>query len=164
MTTQTEKWIAGSVSSYTNTAASTSLIDTLANLNAVICSDALIASTGDIYMDISFLLASITAGGGAPSVDWFLFPQNKDSSYGDGRAWTTAGGLAAQPPTEYQIWSSSFPPSTTIALAGTIREVRVPPLTNFKLCVYNQAGVALGTGNGTTTNIIQYKFYDRSLQ
>jgi hypothetical protein len=158
----TELWKIGSVPSYVDVGLGTK-INSLVNLNAVVCSNTstpLQASGGDIYMDISFVLGSITAGGGAPSVDWFLFAQNEDGSFGDGRAWTTAGGITAQPPTEYQIWSSSYPASTAIILTGTIREVRVPPLTPFYLVIYNQSGANLASSG----NAVQYKFYNRSMQ
>jgi hypothetical protein len=147
-----EKWVSGS----TYQAAFGTVLDSLANGSAVASTIAIDnSSTGNIFCDLSISLTT-TATASPFFLGVYLYPLNQDgTTYGDGR-FSTGAGVAAVPPSNYSVGSIGLS-TVSGAQVGSLSRI-VLPLTSFKFVIYNQAGVALSTGN-----TVSYRMYNRQV-
>lgn len=100
----------------------------------------------DSYGQLSMNLGSAVFPAGGQGLQFFLFPQNQDGSYGDGASsWSSP----AQPNSAYEI--EAFIPiigGATAANKGSSAIFFIPfQLVKFKLAVLNNTGVILAAAN-----------------
>lgn len=151
----TEKWSAGAVASYA--AAFGTELNSLASGSSVLSGTALTnAANLDVFCDLSISLGSVTPGGGAPYLGFYLLPLNEDgTTYGDGSVGASA---AIIPPNPYWVGNILCRPSTTGVITGTVRGIILPP-SAFKFALYNLSGTTLPASG----NAVLFKTYNRSI-
>lgn len=152
----TEKWIAGTVGLTWTAAITSSTLNSIVNGNAIISDTALNNSSNlDIFFDVSFRGGSVTTV--APNyIGIYLYPLLDDgSTYGDGKFGTSAAG----PPSSTYYIGSIVLPIGTQAITGALLFNVMPP-GQFKLLVYNQAGVTLA---GSGANSLLWRTYNRQI-
>ena len=151
----TNKWVAGAIGT---PSAFSAHFNAGADLNTLSSGSWVLDTTGavangtnlDLYMDVSFLLASVTTGSGSPFMALYLLPLNEDGThYGDG----SASG-STLPMASYLVGTVLVPASTTAAIYGYFRGIVLPPV-DFKLGFLNQGGVTTA-GSGNACKIFTY--------
>lgn len=147
----TETW--ATASSWAD-AFSTATLNSIGIAYSVLSDLALTNTNGDMFADVSFVLAS--AAFVAPNqIGIAVYCLNKDSStYGDGRFGSAAAG---QPFSNYGLQLCGIPAATQ-AQTGMLRGFVLPPKgALYKFVFFNNGGVALA-GSGNTC---QYRTYNR---
>lgn len=152
----TEKWISGSGQGLTwGSAFSTEINAAIANGSAIASSIVITNGTAfDMFADLSWFAGAAVTTAAPNNLQFFLYPLNNNSVYGDGRFGASAAG---PPPANYACGSFGFAAAASTTINGTLTGILLPP-GSFKFVVYNQSGIALAT-----TNTCQYRTYNRSV-
>lgn len=148
-----ETWIAGASAGWQS--AFGSEINSIVNGNAILSSINIGNGTAlDEFMDISISLGSITPV--APNfIGFYIHPFNQDgSTYGDGRFSSSAAG----PPASTYYRGNIVLVAAAQVQTGVVTGIVLPP-GDFKLVMYNRAGVTLAS----SANVIKYRTYNRSV-
>ena len=106
------------------------------------------STTGALYVDFFYIFASAATGAGAPYVGLWLLSSVDGTAFEDPQAAGTA--LSPRP------LDVIFPLLASVTQAQNVNAMNIPaPPYQFKVLLYNQAGVTLVTGGS-----VKYRFHN----